>query len=581
MLTVSLVLWSATARSVAFGGSPGSGVVPDFAVRTTEGSFQEYRHRDVVADGYVKARVRAQEGDIWLLTVTAKVALREVCFPGQFASTVPEGKDEEQVIYYPYRMGVVERVSAIPPDEWRSQSYPGGAFAPLIVAADSMTATMVAAVNWPPRVVRPEYTRGRMRLCYEGPTIPGERRTYAVMLTVARANERTGVYPWHLVLDHYKAWLTERMKGAGLYPIRYPEPLRSVHGWLHVGLQQLARFRIGDVDRLYEARRQVFPWIQFWGQMSNYQREPREGLSDWPDPPLGPFEQVGCCLDRPVMHPRYRDTLPEFARRVIDRGGMVGYYTRPRSPYASIDNADNPDFAFLRQWTETNRQDGANAFYLDVLGARTFGPPLAVARLLSSVLPEMSVIEWPVDVYPSAFLVGGSLWGGPQWRTVPGQELDASHTRMTFPRFGRYLLDDRIIFLGCSNGDFMWWGPYRGWDHWTERQVFLLGAKFDAPTRFKGQAGWIDPLNPVVKRIVAEREQAMWWERAPRYRDRAGISELPKGVDVRHFVDRDGVDLFVVDNPLRRRGTSFSFGRRRVAVPQRALSIVVAAANSH
>jgi hypothetical protein len=146
---------------------------------------------------------------------------------------------------------------------------------------------------------------------------------------------------------------------------------------------------------------------------------------------------------------------------------------------------------------------------------------------------------------------------------------------MTFPRFGRYILDDRIIFLGSSNGDFMWWGDYRGWNHWTERQAFLLGAKFDAPTRFKGQHGWIDPLNPVVKRVVAERERVEWWERGPVYRDRAGVTELPDGIDVRRFTDRNGVNLFTVDNPQRRRGLAFRFGSNLIPVPRRRISILV------
>jgi hypothetical protein len=566
---------SATEPPAAFAadGEP-MGPMPDFAIRTADGSFREYRDRRVVADDFVKARVRPQGDSIWQLTLTLKRAVREVWFPWP-RPTLPNAADAEAVVYYPYRMGVVEKDSAIPSGEWRGETYPGGAFAPLLVTAATATATLIAAVNWPPRQVRPTYTRGRMGLCYAEPASVGERHTYSLMLTTAHGDERRGIYAWQLVLDRYKDWLVDRMRHAGLYPIAYPRSLRRAHGWMQVDLHMLARFRIREIERLFEARHHVFPWLQFWGQMSNYQREPREGLTEWPDPPLNPFEQVGCCLDHPMMHARYRDKLPVFARKVVARGGIVGYYARPRSPYSSIESKDSSDFLFLQGWTETNHRDGANAFYLDVLGARPFGAPLVIARLLSSVLPSMAVIEWPVDVYPSAFLIGGSLWGGPFWSTFPGEELDATNTRMTFPRFGRYLLDDRIIFLGSSNGDFMWWGDYRGWNHWTERQAFLLGAKFDAPTRFKGQHGWIDPLNPVVKRIVAERERVEWWERGPVYRDRAGVTELPDGIDVRRFTDRHGVNLFAVDNPQRRRGLAFRFGSNLIPVPRRPISILV------
>src|SRR5262249_56592137 len=100
-------------------------------------------------------------------------------------------------------------------------------------------------------------------------------------------------------------------------------------------------------------------------------------------------------------------------------------------------------------------------------------------RLLTKNFDPATVIEYPVDVYPGAFLVSGSLGAG-AWAGGPGrtpERLGAALTRTTVPAFGRYLLDDRVLFAGDSNGDGRCWGP--GADYWTERQAFLLGAKFD------------------------------------------------------------------------------------------------------
>ncbi len=482
------------------------------------------------------------------------------------------------IVYSTYRLGVVHLASTLPENTWLGHTYPGEAFAPLVITADDSDGRIVAAVNWPPKRARASFARGRMGIRYAENFKPRSVHQFRAMIATATADSSTLTKPWHLLLDRYKAWLQPHMQDAGLYPVQYPDAIRNAHGWMHVSLHWLPQFEVADIRRLYKQHSNVFPWIQFWGQMSNYQRDPGEGRKGRAIPPLQPGEKVGCCVDRPSVHHRYLPELSQVCRDITGIGGMIGFYARPKSPYQAMTTPGSAELQFLTNWIDINKRAGANTFYLDVLGARYFGEALDVAKLFKVKFPKNTIVEWPVDIYPTSFLISGSLWGGPKYSTRPGQspsslckELDC----ITFVNFGRYLLDDRIMFLGRSNGDFMWWGHYRKFDHWTERQAFLLGAKFDAPTRFKGQRGWIDPVNPVVKSIVQEWERVTWWQRRPVYHDQVGISDVPTGIDVRRFVDEEGINLFVVDNPKALWGHAIRFDGRRIALPAKRIAILI------
>jgi hypothetical protein len=276
------------------------------------------------------------------------------------------------------------------------------------------------------------------------------------------------------------------------------------------------------------------------------------------------------------VHPRYEPGLARLVR-TIARDGRVGFYSRPRSPWAPLvrpDGSETADLAFLRSWLERNRTElGANAFYIDVLGHRYFGEPLGIARLLKNFDPA-TVIEYPVDVYPGAFLVSGSLGGG-SWEGGPGrtpERLGTALTHTTFPAFGRYLLDDRLLFAGESNGDGRWWGP--GADYWAERQAFLLGAKFDVmhPTEDGKPDG---PANRALVAAIGARDRSGWWARNPVYLDRRGIGALPTDVDVRRYRGRDGETLLVVDNWHERHDVKVEVDGRSVSLPEERLAIVV------
>src|SRR5262249_25156032 len=149
-----------------------------------------------------------------------------------------------------------------------------------------------------------------------------------------------------------------------------------------------------------------------------------------------------------------------------------------------------------------------------------------IANLLKTEMSPATVIEFPVDVYPVSFLVSGSLGGG-SWQGGPGRtkaKVDQTLAHTTFPSFGRYLLDDRTLFLGESNGDGRWWGP--SGEYWTERQAFLLGAKFDVihPTEDGKPHG---PADRALALAIKARDAAGWWKRRPVYLDQRGLTNIP------------------------------------------------------
>jgi hypothetical protein len=105
-------------------------------------------------------------------------------------------------------------------------------------------------------------------------------------------------------------------------------------------------------------------------------------------------------------------------------------------------------------------------------------------------------------------------------------------------------LDDRIIFLGESNGDHMLWNTNHGAVFWGERQAFLLGCKLDWIQR--PDAGGSN--NPAVLAIVDAWWRSGFWDRRPVYDDSVGLTDVPVGVDVRRFTGNSGETLLAIDN---------------------------------
>ncbi len=539
--------------------------LPAFGLRLADGTTRFYRVPEEepgygsVSDRWVEASVQRVAPEQWKLRLRCKqTALKNVWFPWQHEQSWIGAASDDDVIYYPRRMGLAIHADSLREWGWRGGAYPGYCFSPLVVVADRTRAKIVAATNWPPKRVLPYYSLHRLTLCYDEPVNPGDAREYDALIAYVEGDAGRGRDPWHPAVDKYRAWLRQHMQAASLYPVAYPQWLREAHGWISVHLQNYREFDVREVHSVWQRWHEVLPWMQFWGQMSNYC-----GPAQLAVPPLRPGESVGCCLVRPEMHPRY---LPKLLQLVeaSTRVGHSGYYARPRSTSESLLEPDPQ--RFLLAWLRKNRDEyGANAVYIDQLGGYDFGAPLSIARMLQALGADV-VIEFPIDIYPVTYLVSGCLegigWGGGPGRTI--EQLGVTIDRTTAPHFGRYLLNDRIIFLGENNSDWRFWG--RQADCWTERQVFLLGAKFDAihPDR-----------SPLLRMAIAEREKVGWWRRNPVYLDRAGIYDVPSGVDVRRFEGENGETLFAVDNWGRQRKAVFSFEGRTMPVPSSALSVLL------
>lgn len=553
-----------------FAATPVGDVSPVVGIKASSGTWRVYTvgEQTVFDDDLVTADVRVVGNFQWELRLTAKVQLSNVSFPYDPTPRSLNADPSDDVLFMPYFLGTALKADVLSEEVWSGPLYPGKAFAPLAVIADDTDARLVAATNWPPRAVRVGYRRDRLSLGYsdvERDTIePNESRTFGALVVRCSGDPESRKTPWQVALDLYNDWLRERMASEGLYPVAYPEWQRREHGWIHVNLHWFTTYPPDFVPRLWSHWKHLLPHVQFWGQMSEYTAA-----------------SGACCRESIPIHARY---LPELVDTVhaITLEGQVSFYSRPREPWGPIDGRtpeSRDNLAFLLEWLDSNtRINGATTAYLDVLGGRHFGDPLTIARFFETHFPPGSVIESAVDVYPTAFLISGSLRGGlgEVFKGGPGftdraEVLSETTPKITFPRFGRYLLGDRIVYLGESNHDNLFWG--RSASYWTERQAFLLGAKFDA---IHVSEDWQDlsVLDRALELSIAERERVNWWQREPVYLDRAGVHDVPAGIDVRRFVDRDGVDLFAIDNWQLQPNLTFGFNGAPVPVPQQQLAIV-------
>lgn len=509
--------------------------------------------------------------DFWELELTPKVAIKEFWFPYELSCTALNGDSSDDVLYTPRLCGVAERSDA-QSTSLGGNTYPGFCFAPLLVLADPHTAKIVAATNWPPVEVNPTQARGRTCLLYRegraGVPAVGETRKVRLLQARASGDERVGLHAWQRVLEQYRLWLEAAGEAAGLFPIDYSPWMRDCHGFMIVWLSLIPDPALPGAPnhsdylwQMWEQWREVFPWMQMWGQMADYNE------SD----PI-------CCGEGP-FHPRYEPGMREFADLITSSGGHIGYYSRPEEPYEPIDGWD-PE-SLLRQqrlldWLDDNHDHGANVWYLDVLGARYFGDPATIADLFVTKFPRDTFMEYVTDVYPTALYLYNSIWGSGLYGSGPdytdcSECFDANTPKVTFPRFGRFLLGDRITFLGSAGGA-RYWG--REHDYWMERQVFLLGAKYAVHHGLVSEEPEGNELNLAIGLAVSERDRAGWWERRPVYRDTEGVYGVPPEVKVRHFIDKDGIDLFAVDNWFGTAGASFGFEGREIPIPAQPLAII-------
>jgi hypothetical protein len=512
----------------------------------------------------------------WELTINnGGGGITEVWFPWDVDQVKLNEQLDDDVMFKPLFAGVAVKPHEVQEYGWQGHLYPGFAFTPLNVLYDPFRARIVAATMWPPREVTPMYSLHRMSLQFVETLAPGESRSYTAIIGIFEGDAANGIHAWMLAADRYASWLKAAMQAAGDYP--HPaEWFRNSEGWLHFSLEGGPEFDPAYLHRVWDRYGSHFRHAQFWGQMSNY-----FGTEHPPVPPLNPGETVGCCIARREMHPRYIPDLIAFADRVRAEGGGVSYYTRPRVDADDFElMLDDPtvidgetNIQWYREWIRRNLNDyHANSLYLDVIGRRHLGSPDTLRQALAGV-PHECVTEGLSDMYPFAELysgfIGGQSAGGLPYRTLEG--LGQGYSTVSVPRFGRYLLADRYALLGQTDLDEYLWGPEA--NHIVERQVFLLGTKFDIMTPW-ADFNQLDVMAPVVDSIIAERDRVNWWPRNPQYRDRLGITDLPSDVDARHFITNDGKSLLVIENWNQSLGRWFRFFGHTVGVPMTKFAIV-------
>lgn len=510
-----------------------------FAITLPGGEVKSFVHADPNASSTTRwvfladelsATIEALPGDQFELTVNAAVPIQAVWFPW-YENPVPATR-----VLVPRLMGLSYDNSTLDPWVWNDpdrHAYPGDIAAPGNVLDNVSAARGMFATNWPPRQVDVMHSRGRQTIRYDEPLSAGESGTYRVLIVDAEASE--GKEAWQVPLDRYRDWLDERLFEERLWPIDYPDWLREANGWSNVQLQ-FYDDPAAEVRRRWNENSRDFPIIQAWGGMSD-----RHDEGDDP-------EFSGCCLIDTALHPR-NASVPDVARDVVADGGFFGYYVRPqnRGPVAGPDPEAATNLQWVLDWIDRNFAEyGANTAYLDTFITHPIGPPLEIAQQFADgVYPRGAVAEYAVDIYPAAFLVSGGLHGR-QFYTLPGGVPDRTNRTgvTTFPRFVRYLLGDRIIFLGESNGDLVLWGDKRGYNHYGERQAFLMGCKLDWMQHFK--SGGAD--NPGVEEVVRAWNAIGFWDRDPVYLDTVGLTDVPPELDVRRFRGSSGETLLAIDN---------------------------------
>lgn len=179
--------------------------------------------------------------------------------------------------------------------------------------------------------------------------------------------------------------------------------------------------------------------------------------------------------------------------------------------------------------------------------------------------------------YPSPATQTNKTWGIDRCIGTPEktfqQLIDGSIDELMFPQLARYVIDEHPLFMGESNNDWVLWGA----ESWVMRQAFLLGCKFDAmhpAVSTEGFTANLGELHPTLARILFLRDSFDWWDREPKYRDVENITYCPDGVQIRRFTDKNGNDLFAIDNWNQLSGLHFDYLGTSYPIPSDQLSIV-------
>ncbi|HWQ57038.1 MAG TPA: fibronectin type III domain-containing protein [Bryobacteraceae bacterium] len=551
---------------------------PEFAVTTSDGGFRVFSSytqvsptQYSVSDPLLNATITDLGGGRWKLDITGvKQALATQYFPWQSQRSPLDSDISNDIYYYPNLMGRTEKATNRNQDwGWYGSLYPGPIAAPLTVMADPASAKIVAAINWPPKTVAPQYAAQRMVLRYDKVVPVGGSISYQALIATVTGNAAVGDVPWQKALDLYKAWLDSSMG-----KLTYPSWMWDGQGMLNLQLQGYPDTT--TIANAWEPNKALYPWLLMWGQMS-------------------PYGGSCCGIDLityryystlPDMDGRFLPTLPTWLRNtVVSNGYHGGYYSAPYSEYYSdgprryLDTAEGVNW--FTAYNSANQSYGANSYYFDTLAREYWGDPAQIVTLFNNgVISKDALGEGIVDVYPIPALVSGSL-AGANYCGAPHKTPENTVTT-TFPPFVRYMLNDRMIYWGASNDDGQFWGTatpsgcdYSTWcangacNYGIERQILLTGARIEFRPRSS---------NIVLDAIVSERQRVNWWQRRPVYLANKGLnlSGIPAAsrIEVSRFRDINGVDMLAVSNPNLVSGAFFTLNSNTFTVPAQRVAIL-------
>jgi hypothetical protein len=554
---------------------------PDYYILIKQAPNTEsyYQTGDLICKGtscdnrYVTATVTDLGANQWQLDITnvssdANYTIESVYFPWDTDNSPLNGGATDDIVYDAFHMGSANKADSRADFAWGSaQVYPGEQFAPLLIIADDASARITAAINWPPQKVAPQWSYGRQAMLYQEQQIaPGQSNTYKALVADVGADATKGEIAWMKAADYYKDWMQDKVATEGLAPV-YSDWMKNIHGYLSIMLENSQDSDLDTLSQRWDLYGDTLPWIQFWGQMSDYAGE--------------------CCALVQTLDERYltdSETSIDLLTMMTDAkaGGLhVGYYSRPQAEsmlddeITLFDGLTGKDW--LLQWINKQSTEwGADAYYIDTLGAGYRGDGLTVATLIRDELPNDTAIEGAVDIYPAAYMVsnslhydGGGRTGGPNHGV---EDLSVTLKAVPFAQLGAYILDDRIFFNGTSNSGHELWGAEH--DYWMERQTFLLGFKYETSYPMESFDD-MTTMNKALALAVELRNESGWWARETRYRDLEGVTDIPDGIDLRRFEDKDGVTVFTVDNWNGLTGLSFKDNGITVDIPSDQLSIIV------
>jgi len=398
---------------------------PAFAIELANSTFIEYTvpsysigNVKYFKDTNINATITEVSQNNWKLTInnSGVQSINEVWFPWQPNEEIIGASGNDDIIYYPRWSGTAFKADSLS-TSWEPSiiegDYPGEHFAPIIIMADNTQGKIIAATNWPPKRTWLRYAKHKMGIFYKETITPDDEKSYNALIKIVQGDASSGQHPWQIATDVYGSWLQTNLINSDLTP-EYSDWMKQTHGWQQITLSNIENFDITNIQTDWNKWKNQLNWLQLWGQQSD-------------------FGQNSERLEKSI-HPRYNPDLNDFIKTIT---GHTSYYQRsirfPGSPYEWLDDSSSgylvsqgnvqacnlgdpgceTNLDFLKNWISTNVANGsADSAYISAGGAVYLGDPLFVANLFKDGnLPVNTVIEWPVDIYPTAYLMAGSIVG--------------------------------------------------------------------------------------------------------------------------------------------------------------------------